>query len=54
MGVNGEMNKWVGRWPVREELSRNGCREEIGLRMTDAGHREWLGNGQLKLQQKDW
>ena len=40
--VNGEMKKWVGRWPKREELLRNGFRAEIGLPMTDAGHREWL------------
>ena len=24
------MKKWVGRWPKREELLRNGYREEIG------------------------
>ena len=41
-GVNGGMKKWVGRWPKREELVRNGFREEIGLPMTDTGHREWL------------
>ena len=33
------MKKRVGRWPKREELLRNGFREEIGLPMTDAGHR---------------
>ena len=44
------MKKWVGRRPKREELFRNGFREEIGLPMTDTGHRECLGNGQLKLQ----
>ena len=32
----------VGRWPKREELLRNGFREEIGLLMTDTGHREGL------------
>ena len=42
MGVNGGMKKWVERWPKREELLRNGFREEIGLPMTDTGHREWL------------
>ena len=41
-GVNGGMKKLVGRWPKREELLRNGFREEIGLPMTDTGHREWL------------
>ena len=30
------------RWPKREELLRNGYREEIGLPITDTGHREWL------------
>ena len=30
-GVNGGMKKLVGRWPKREELLRNGFREEIGL-----------------------
>ena len=34
--------EWVGRCPKREELLRNGYREEIGLPMTDTGHREWL------------
>ena len=42
LGVNGGMKKWVGRWPKKEELLRNGFREEIGLPMTDTGHREWL------------
>ena len=42
MEVNGGMKTWVGRWPKREELLRNGCREEIGLPMTDSGHIEWL------------
>ena len=32
----------VVRWPKREELLRDGFREEIGLPMTDTGHREWL------------
>ena len=41
-GVNGGMKKQVGRWPKREELLRNGFREEIGLPMTDTGRREWL------------
>ena len=41
-GVNGGMEKLEGRWPKREELLRNGFREEIGLPMTDTGHREWL------------
>ena len=41
-GMNGGMKKWVGRWPKREELLRNGFREEIVLPMTDTGHREWL------------
>ena len=40
-GVNGGMKKWVGRWPKREELLRNGFREEIVLPMTDTRHREW-------------
>ena len=40
------MKKWVGRWPKREMLLWNGFREEIGLPMTDTGHREWL--------QKEW
>ena len=31
----------------------NGFREEIGLSMTDIGHREWLYNRQSKLQ-KEW
>ena len=47
------MKKWVGWWLKREERLRNGCREEIGFPMTDTGHREWLGNGPLKLQ-KEW
>ena len=42
MGVNDGMKKWVGWWPKREELLRNGFREEIELPMTDTGHREWL------------
>ena len=37
MGVNDGMKKWVGRLPKREELLRNGFREEIGLHMTDTG-----------------
>ena len=41
-GVNGGMKKWVGHWPKREEHLRNDCREEIGLPMTDTGHRAWL------------
>ena len=41
-GVNGGMRKRVGQWPKREKLLRNGFREEIGLSMTDTGHREWL------------
>ena len=32
----------VGKWPIREELLRNGFREDIWLPMTDTGHREWL------------
>ena len=36
-------NEEVGRAVAkREELLRNGFREEIGLPMTDTGHREWL------------
>ena len=34
-GVNGGMEKWVRQWPKREEILRNGFREEIGLPMTD-------------------
>ena len=45
-GVNGRMKKWVGRWPKREELLRNVFREEIGIPVTDTGHREWLRNSQ--------
>ena len=41
-GVNGGMKKWVERWPKREELLRNGFREEIGLPTTDTWRREWL------------
>ena len=41
-GVNGEMKKYAGRWPKREELLRNGFRGEIGLPLTDTGHREGL------------
>ena len=41
-GVNGGMKKWVRRWPKGEEILRKGFREEIGLPMTDTGHREWL------------
>ena len=34
-------NEEVGRrWPKREALLRNGYREEIGLPMTDTGHRK--------------
>ena len=40
MGVNDGMKKSIGRWPKREELLRNGIREEIGLPMTGTGHRE--------------
>ena len=29
-GVNGGMRKWVRRWPKREDILRNGFREEIG------------------------
>ena len=36
-GVNGGMKKWVGLWPKREELLRNGLREEIWLPMTIPG-----------------
>ena len=32
--------KGVGPWQKIEELLRNGCREEMGLPMTDTGHRE--------------
>ena len=39
-GVNGGMKKSVGQWPKREELLRNGFREEIGLPMTDTLHSE--------------
>ena len=36
-------NEEVGRAVAeREELLRNCFREEIGLPMTDTGHREWL------------
>ena len=41
-GVNDGKKKWVRQWPKREELLRNGFRGEIGLPMTDTGHREWL------------
>ena len=41
-GVNGEMKKWVGWWPKRKELLRNGFREEIELPITGTRHREWL------------
>ena len=33
--MNGGMKKWIGQWPIREELLRNDFREEIGLPMTD-------------------
>ena len=36
---------WVGRWPKREELLRNGFREEIGLPMTDTGTGSGLETG---------
>ena len=36
------ISSMVGRSPKREELLRNGFREEIGLPMTDTKHREWL------------
>ena len=39
--VSGGMKKWVGRWPKRE-LLRDGFRDDIGLPITDTGHREWL------------
>ena len=32
----------VGRWSKREDLLRNGYREEIGSPMTYTEHREWL------------
>ena len=36
-------NEEVGRAVLkREKLLRNGFRKEIGLPMTDTGHREWL------------
>ena len=36
-------NEEVGRrWPKRKELLRNGFREEMGLNLTDTGHRGWL------------
>ena len=41
-GVNGGTKKGVEQRQKREELLRNGFREEIGLPMTDTGHREWL------------
>ena len=40
--MNGGTKKLVERWAKREELLRNGFIEEIGLPMTDTGHREWL------------
>ena len=42
MGVKGGMNKCVGWCRKREELLRNGFREEIGLPIPDTRHREWL------------
>ena len=39
-------------WAKRGELLRNGFRREIGLPMTDTGHRGWLRNGQFKLQKE--
>ena len=33
---------WVGQWPKMEVLLNNGFREEIGLPVTDTGHRGWL------------
>ena len=50
--MNGGMKKWVGLCPKREELLRNGDREEIGLPTTDMVT-EWLRSRQLKLQ-KEW
>ena len=41
-GSDGGMKKWIERWPKREELLKNGFREEIGLPMRDTGHIEWL------------
>ena len=41
-GVNVGMKKWVGRWPKREELLRNGFTGQIGLPLTDTRHRECL------------
>ena len=38
--MNDRVMKWVWRWPITEELLRNDFREEIGLPMTDIGHRE--------------
>ena len=38
------VKKLVWRWPTTEELLRNDCREEKGLHMTDAGHRELMLN----------
>ena len=51
-GVNGGIKKWVWRWPKREEILRNGYREEIGLPMIDAGT-ERDCESHLKLQ-KEW
>ena len=33
--VNGGMKKWVGQWDKRDELFRNGFREETGFPMTE-------------------
>ena len=35
-------SQWWNEVGRGEELLRNGFREEIGLPMTDTGHREWL------------
>ena len=49
------MKKWVGRWPKREELLRNGFREEIGLPKTDTGHRVVVKRAvQVAKRMGDW
>ena len=53
--VNGGMKKWVERWPKREELLRNCFKEEIGLLMTDTGHREAVKlEVQAAKRMEDW
>ena len=44
-GVNGGIKKWVGRWPKRDELLKNGFRTEMGLLTTNTGTKSGYETG---------